>query len=217
MIRNDDDSNDKSSSTIKYKVTSLMEAYNLLILSFNPLKTIPSQVLMLACRMFYIKSTNDKIQFMLKNEPYDKVQLTNQEKLSRLLIETKSKTMVSSSSSSSSSSDSSFIISSSSILNPEITLSSSPFNNNNNDNNNKMKNDQNILSTKINGTWDLHISIIDKSPYLVKTYDLGSLRRNVLVDNSICTDTYPVFFGMNSVTVQFKLSVDRLFLGSLVK
>lgn len=207
MTRNDDDSNDKSSSTIKYKVTSLMEAYNLLILSFNPLKSIPSQVLMLACRMFYIKSNSDKIQFMLKNEPYDKVQLTNQEKLSRLLIETKSKTMVSSSSSSS---DSSFIISSSSILNPEITLSSSPFNNNNN---NKLKNDQNILSSKINGTWDLHISVIDKSPYLVKTYDLGSLRRNVLVDNSICTDTYPVFFGMNSVTVQFKLSVDRLFLG----
>jgi hypothetical protein len=70
-----------------------------------------------------------------------------------------------------------------------------------------------MLSSKINGTWDLHLSISDKTPYPVKTYDLGSLRRNILVDNSICTDTYPVFFGMNSVTVQFKLSVDRLFLG----
>ena len=191
-----------------------MEAYNLLILSFNPLKTIPTQVLMLACRLFYIKSNSDKILFMIKNEPYDKVQLTNQEKLNRLLMETKSKTMVSPSSSSSSSSDSNFMISTSSILNPEITLSSSSSSSSSsNINNNSKKIDQNMLSSKINGTWDLHLSISDKSPYLVKTYDLGSLRRNILVNNNICTDTYPVFFGMNSVTVQFKLSLDRLFLG----
>jgi hypothetical protein len=103
------------------------------------------------------------------------------------------------------------MISTSSILNPEITLSSSSSSSNINNNSKKM--DQNMLSSKINGTWDLHLSISDKSPYLVKTYDLGSLRRNILVNNNICTDTYPVFFGMNSVTVQFKLSVDRLFLG----
>jgi len=122
--------------------------------------------------------------------------------------------ITSSSSSAAAVSDSNFIISTSSILNPEITLASSSSSSDdktNNKNNNKI--DQNILSSKINGTWDLHSSILDKSPYLIKTYDLGSLRRNILIDKSIGTDTYPVFFGMNSVTVQFKLTIDKLFLG----
>jgi hypothetical protein len=52
----------------------------------------------------------------------------------------------------------------------------------------------------VNGSWDLVISLTDKTPYRLKKYDVDSVVRCFDMKQNTCAETVPIFWGISSMT-----------------
>eukprot|EP01035_Chromulina_nebulosa_P017194 gene17194-22714_t len=183
------------------KVTTFKDAYYVLLSLTNPLKELPGSNIAKSFRKMYITNETDKVtwfynQGFISNKKIENVNTVKISNVSHLSFNSKKSDKFADMKSS----PTSGILSS---MFSDIASDSS------NNNKQQPKNSKNfdtdeVYSRYINGSWDLVISLYDKSPYNFKRYDSNSVVKTFNFIESKCTEVVPTLWGLSTLLRQYQ-------------
>eukprot|EP00596_Hydrurales_sp_CCMP1899_P008313 CAMPEP_0119043572 /NCGR_PEP_ID=MMETSP1177-20130426/23448_1 /TAXON_ID=2985 /ORGANISM="Ochromonas sp, Strain CCMP1899" /LENGTH=664 /DNA_ID=CAMNT_0007011939 /DNA_START=233 /DNA_END=2227 /DNA_ORIENTATION=+ len=192
------------------KIESFKDAYYLLEKAFNPLSKIPSQLIQRSLRKMYLSSDVEKLGLLKELGVLDKKEKKRVTTVSdpssdpfyipglnrdadpfaaKPVILESDKIMM----------DTKPIIQKK--KQPEITSI--------------LKSSRNPIvmesfEKSVNGTWDLVASLVDKAPYAASRFEPGAIRRSLDLPNSMCSESYPVLWGLSTAKINTLLEFDNL-------